>query len=501
MSAWAGGYVADVEYIAGYYRQQSPPHLMLAGLLGGVDSRPPRGSDTAHYVELGCGHGMNAVLVAAANPAWQVTAIDYNPAHIAAGVALAQAAGLVNITFLEADLGQFADSARGAALPTADVVSMHGVWSWVSPMVRAGIIRLLAGLVAPGGLVHLSYNALPAWQGGIGLQRLIYEAGRRSGGRSDRQVSAGLECARALHAAEARHVRADPFAASLLDYAAEAAVGYLAHEYMNASWSPCFHADVAVAMADAKLDWAASANLLETFPDLMLSEQQRVLLDRFDDPVMRELVKDMCLPRQLRHDTFVRGARRLSDFERDAALKELTVALTVPAAEFVYELEVPAGQAELGPAFRPVVAALENGPASIGALLALVPGHSNPAELSAVLVGTNQAMVVPRPGAPQAAAADRLNRVLGHRIKTVAGPEPSGGLASTALGTALPATRLEQFVCARMLDGGNSDDSDIWFKQLSADIPEEKHDILRRMIRDVVTKRLPVLRNTGGLLF
>ncbi len=497
MSAWADGYVADIEYIAGYYRQQSPPHLMLAGLLGGVDSRPPRGSDAAHYMELGCGHGMNAVLVAAANPAWQVTAIDYNPAHIATGITLAQAAGLANVTFLEADLGTLAGSARGAAIPAADIVSMHGVWSWVSPAVRAGIVRLLAALVAPGGLVHLSYNALPAWQGGIGLQRLVYEAGRRGGGRSDRQVGAGLDCARAVYAAEARHVRADPFAAGLLDYANEASVGYLAHEYMNVNWSPCFHADVAAAMADAKLDWVASANLLETFPDLMLSEQQRLLLDRYDDPLLRELLKDMCLQRQLRHDTFIRGARRLSNPERDAALAELTVALAVPAAEFVFELQVPAGQAELGPAFRPVVAALENGPASIGALLAMVPGHSNPAELSAVLVGTNQAMVMPRPGAAQAAGAGRLNRVLGHRIKTVAGPEPSGGLASTALGGALPATRIEQFICARVLDG--EDDENAWFKRLSADVPEDKHGILRRMIGDVVAKRLPVLRLTGVL--
>ncbi len=55
-----------------------------------------------------------------------------------------------------------------------------------------------------------------------------------------------------------------------MDRLAEAAPGYLAHEYMNAHWSPCFHADVAAALADAKLDWAGSANLLESFPDLMM---------------------------------------------------------------------------------------------------------------------------------------------------------------------------------------------------------------------------------------
>jgi hypothetical protein len=43
---------------------------------------------------------------------------------------------------------------------------------------------------------------------------------------------------------------------------------------------------------------------------------------------MRELVKDMCLPRGLRHDVFVRGPRRLAAGERDAALAEAVLGLT-----------------------------------------------------------------------------------------------------------------------------------------------------------------------------
>src|SRR5258705_524929 len=85
---------------------------------------------------------------------------------------------------------------------------------------------------------------------------------------------------------------------------------YLSHEYMSAHWAPAFHADVAAAMAQAKLDWVASASPLENFPELMLTPEQRALVDRYKDPTMRELIKDTCLPRQLRHDVFVRGARR-----------------------------------------------------------------------------------------------------------------------------------------------------------------------------------------------
>ena len=74
------------------------------------------------------------------------------------------------------------------------------MWSWVSNDVRAGIVRLLAAKTRAGGMVHVSYNSLPAWQGAIGMQRLIYEAGLRAAGRSDLQAQAGLALAREIKA-------------------------------------------------------------------------------------------------------------------------------------------------------------------------------------------------------------------------------------------------------------------------------------------------------------
>ena len=493
MTGWSGGYVADVEYISGFYRQQGPAHMALAALLGGVDARLPKGDDAAHYMELGCGRGMNAILVAASNPGWRVTAVDYNPAHIAHGTALAHEAGLTNIDFLEADFSHLAD--HPPELPV-DLVSMHGVWSWVSASVRAAIVRLLGRVVAPGGLVHLSYNALPAWQGGLGLQRLVYEAGRRAAGRSDKQALAGLAFATDLHKAAAYNLATD-MAGGLLPRMTEAPVHYLAHEYMNADWSPCFHADVAAALSEAKLDWAGSANLLESFPDLMMTPAQRAQLERFDDPIFRELVKDCCLSRQLRHDVFVRGARRLTADERDRHLMDLTLGLSLPAGLFDYTVDVPAGQAEMGPAFRPMVAVLQDGPAAIRRVLAGVAGESNPAEVAAVLVATNQGFILPNPGAARAPGADRLNRVLGRKVTTLAGPEPSGGVACAALGTGLPAGRLLQFMVARLLEGEDTGSLDRWHGTLAATLPDELHDGLRALMHKIVEEQLPILRTVG----
>ncbi|WP_204271032.1 hypothetical protein, partial [Escherichia coli] len=54
-----------------------------------------------------------------------------------------------------------------------------------------------------------------------------------------------------------------------------------------------------------------------------------------------------CQPRQLRHDVFVRGARRLSDQERDVVIGGLTLSPLVSPGELQTKLQVPAGVAEM----------------------------------------------------------------------------------------------------------------------------------------------------------
>ena len=110
MSGWGSGYVTDITYMTGYYRQQSPALMALACLLGGVASPMPGPDDPVSYLELGCGQGFGALMLAASNPHWTVTAIDFNPAHIAAARAWAAEAGIDNIRFIEADLSTLAET-------------------------------------------------------------------------------------------------------------------------------------------------------------------------------------------------------------------------------------------------------------------------------------------------------------------------------------------------------------------------------------------------------
>lgn len=114
MSGWGSGYVTDVTYMTGYYRHQSPSLLSLACLLGNVDRSLPGPDEAISYLELGCGQGFTALLLAASNPRWTVTAIDFHPAHVATAREWAAKAQLDNIRILEADLSTLAEDPAAA---------------------------------------------------------------------------------------------------------------------------------------------------------------------------------------------------------------------------------------------------------------------------------------------------------------------------------------------------------------------------------------------------
>jgi SAM-dependent methyltransferase len=498
---WGGGYVTDIAYLPGYYRHQSPLHLNLACLLGGSAGIEIGPATKLTYLELGCGQGFGTLILAACNPAWQVIGIDYNPAHIAAARALCAEAEIANARFFEADLAVVAESPVWGELPEADIVTLHGLWSWVGDAARAGIVRLLTHKLRPGGIAYVSYNALPAWQGALGMQRVLLEAGARAGGRSDRQVAAGWELVRAMIGADAHHLRDGGLVQFLTEYSRRAPITYLAHEYMNATWRPCFHADVVRALAEAKLDWIAAAQLLENFTPLVLGEEARALLTRFDDPVMRELVKDMFLTRTQRQDVFVRGARRLPNAERDAALGEVTLALLSQEEQFAWEFEVPVGQATIEREFfGPIVAALAGAPHRVSALLGLpdLPRRDNPGEVVGMLVGSHQAFPVIGPATEPDDRVRRLNRVAARRFVRPDNLEAGMALAASGTGSPVPCSMLDLFIADR-LQSDSPPDPAAWARELGAAQPASEQDRLRGFIERVIAERVPAWRRLGGL--
>jgi hypothetical protein len=225
--------------------------------------------------------------------------------------------------------------------------------------------------------------------------------------------------------------------------------------------------------------------------------------DRFDDPIMQELVKDLCLARTLRHDVYVRGARRLSVAERDAALRELHLALLVPLEKVALEVQVGAVKAELSQAFyRPVVEMLARGPARVGDLLH-APGaraeRENPAEMTGLLVGMRQATVVSRPGAQPDGAALRLNAAFARRFAVLENINRGCWLASPAVGGGVSCHMLDLYGAGRVLAGGAGADIGSWVQDLAGQLNEEDRSRIADLFVRVRDEGLPTLRRFGCL--
>ncbi len=414
--SWGGGYVTDTPYVTGLHSSQSQPVVALAALMTGFYARVVKRDEAFAVCDVGCGLGTTALITAAANPAWRVVGLDFNPAHVFAARELAREARLENVTFLEADLRDFAETPEAKGLGEFDLITAHGVWSWVGEAAQDGIARFLGTKLKPGGMFQVSYNLLTGWQDAVGLQRLIREAGRRLAQRADRQAEAGLKIAQELAAAGGKNSFSGGFGKIMLERLAELPAGYIAHEMMNRDWRPILHVDIAERLAAEKLEFAGSSRLMNNFPQLTLGEKQRAVAERFDDPAMLELFKDICHAQPMRSDIFVRGGRRIDRQARDAMLMDVTIGLTASPAAWTFEFETGAGTAQMSEGYyRRVFERLLEGPASLSALMALpdLPGRrDNPAEVIAVAMGTEQAVAVPNPGLMIDERCGRLNLAL-----------------------------------------------------------------------------------------
>jgi len=445
MPSWGDGYVTDIEYSDGFYAAQSPAHLALAATLNGVE--PPDLSGHFAACELGCGRGQTALVFAAVNPQAEFHAIDFHPAHIAHARSRAQQAGLRNIQFHEYSFDELTGP-RGETLPMFDVITMHGVWSWIAPKLQNAIIAFINARLKPGGLVYVSYNALPAWNPVAPLQWIIKELADASRSRSDVAITRVLTQLQQLASTNVIPKKYHDGIKKIQD-TAERLLQYVAHEYLNEYWQPVYHADVARSFAGAKMSFAASTDLLKNFYNLSLTEDQRKALADISSDELRETLKDFCTDHWFREDVFVRGARNIRPAQRERNFLQQKLVLVRPPPDII-EIARPDGSKWCPDpvVYDAVIAALRRGPRLVAELLrldGLPPNHLvGPVELLGVMLGTGLAGIYTEPTAEEQASAARFNSLFDSdpelpltRGATLAVPAMHSGLTLTAANFAL----------------------------------------------------------------
>ena len=364
MADWSDGYITHIDYTSGFYPGLSPAAQNFALLYRGF--APPEISESFTYCELGCGHGFTTSLLAAVNPQGEFWGIDFNPSHIASAEQLKRATGVKNVTFLEQSFMEALD----ADLPQFDYISLHGVWSWISRDNRRAILDFLYARLKPGGVVYISYNAMPGWAAAAPLRQLLVERLRGQGNPTPASIDDALSFASRMREAKAGYFLVNEHSGARLEGMAKMSRNYLAHEYFNDNWSASYHSDVVAELAAAKLVFASASVLAEQMDPLMLPPQAQAVLKEVSDPVARETIRDYFLNTQFRRDLFMRGARRLSEAEREERLLRARLALTRPMPAFPFKVKTRLGDVtvEASPA-KAVFEALSGGPRTLGDIL------------------------------------------------------------------------------------------------------------------------------------
>ena len=320
-------YVDDVSYVRHFIDDLAPARLRLAAALNGLVPPPATDFD---YCELGCAHGDTLVALAAAHPDARFLGVDLLAEHVASAKKLAKEGALDNVGVLERDFSQLLAEDLGPF----DYVVAHGVLSWIGPDKRKALIDFASTKLKPGGLLFVSYNAMPGWSAVEPLRQILLNGG---GGESSSLARAekGLAFAHALRSAGAEYFASNPSASAMLDTMTKAGLSYVVHEYLHEHWSPMYFARVAWEMAAGDLHFAGVLPLFANFRDTALSPSLARALAHVTDRIELESLRDFATNEFFRRDLYVKGRAPRTEDNTNAYFEETVFGLLGPVSKTV----------------------------------------------------------------------------------------------------------------------------------------------------------------------
>lgn len=433
---WTAGYITELGYIHGHYRELSPGLLRLACLSAGV--APPSGKPL-RYLELGFGQGLSLNIHAAANSG-EFWGTDFNPTQVAHARALADASGS-GVVLLD---DSFAEFAARADLPEFDIIALHGVWSWISEENSRYVVDIIRRRLRVGGVLYISYNCQPGWAPILPVRHLLKLYADLSADATGMRakLDGALGFVQQMMEAGALYFRANPAAGRWLKEIVDQNPDYLAHEYLNEHWRITTFSEMAKCLDGAKLSFVASANLLDHVEALNVTAEGHRFLTSVKHPTLRQSVRDYLVNQQFRRDIFMKGPRVLSTSEQEELWMSESFILAVRPEDV--QLKVKGALGEVGlreEVYGPLLQALAQNDYSLKTVNELTKGlDAVPREqlLQAilVLVGTGQVLPAQVAGIAEHTQCRALNRYLFERarsdgkIEFLASPISGGGVFS-----------------------------------------------------------------------
>lgn len=326
MNEWNDGYFTSDTYTYGYYRELQPTYQNIVLLLQGYV--PIELNEKSCHCESGFGQGVSINIHATATPG-KYYGTDFNPAHAA------QANEFLNFSKANAEFydDSFEQMLNRNDLPQFDSINLHGIWSWISPENQEIIIKFAKKYLKPGGLFYNSYNCYPGWSAKAPVRELLILFDKFVGeteSNIDKRVQGSINFIEELMKSKPLFAQSSPLLEGFLNNLKTENAHYLVHEYFNRDWICEYFTDMVEKLSKAKLDWVSTCVPLDSIDKANLNATAIEFLNKIDNPIMREQTRDYFVNRQFRKDLFIRGARKISNFERANRLMNMKFVLITP---------------------------------------------------------------------------------------------------------------------------------------------------------------------------
>ncbi len=323
LNEWNEGYFTADTYTYGYYKDLSPTYQNFCLLLRGFAA--PEINENSNFCELGFGQGVSVNIHAASTPG-HFYGTDFNPAHAANANELCEASGCDGKFFDDS----FEEMLNRDDLPQFDFISLHGIWTWVSAENQKIIVEFARKFLKSGGVLYNSYNTFPGWAAHSPMRELLIMYDKFIGSNNsdiNSRVGGAVKFTEDLLNAKPLYARGIANVDNVLNDMKKDDPHYVAHEFLNRDWICMYFADVVEMLSSAKLEFACTTSPLDSIDELNLKPEAISFLNKINNPILREQSRDYFVNTRFRKDLFIRGARRISAFERRKRLLNMSFVL------------------------------------------------------------------------------------------------------------------------------------------------------------------------------
>ena len=364
------GYVTDVLYTDQYFPIINPDWLRFVAAMNKCDvtARPD-----FNYLEIGCGSGLSLAVNAKLHPEASFYGFDLLPEHIEKAKESQKTLDADNVQFWTADITK--SCMDPSLMGKMDIIVLHGFISWVDEGIQAAAYKLAGDYLAPGGLLFVSYNAMPGSTTTRVIQRLMENFTSNKMPTLERAAD-GIEFLKWLQESKSGLLNALPKLALMIPTLEEKDLHYIAHEYFTGHHEAFFFREVVDALPQ-DMNYAGSAIAYQNHPQMCLlpqSIQELTNITRIEFESRKDVLADI----PFRADIF----HRPGDISNPVQINEMPIYLAAPLGELSRSAMTPIGEMAIeGKVADLIFETLAKGPRTLKELEAIgmangyQPGH------------------------------------------------------------------------------------------------------------------------------